>query len=56
MLTGSGRRLASMADVAIAVPSSNIQYVQEAHLVIELILCDLVERTPFEPGEELPTV
>lgn len=54
-LTGSGGRLASLADVAIAVPSSNTQYVQEAHLAIEHILCDLVERTLFEPGE-LPTV
>jgi D-sedoheptulose 7-phosphate isomerase len=51
-LTGSGGRLANMADVGIAVPSSNTQYIQEAHLAIEHILCDLVERTLFEPRGE----
>lgn len=50
VLTGSGGRLAEMADVAIAVPSGLTQYVQEAHLSIEHILCDLVERQLF--GED----
>ncbi|MBI4641063.1 MAG: SIS domain-containing protein, partial [Candidatus Tectomicrobia bacterium] len=44
-LTGSGGRLANVADVAISVPSTNTQYIQEAHLAIEHILCFLVERT-----------
>lgn len=56
MLTGSGGRLASLADVGIAVPSKNTQYVQEAHLAIEHILCNLVERTLFRPGGGPPTV
>lgn len=43
VLTGSGGCLAEMADVAIAVPSQNTQYVQEAHLAIEHIICELVE-------------
>lgn len=47
VLTGSGGRLASMADVAIMVPSSNTQYIQEAHLAIEHIICELVERQLF---------
>jgi D-sedoheptulose 7-phosphate isomerase len=51
-ITGSGGRLANMADVGIAVPSSNTQYIQEAHLATEHILCDLVERTLFEPVGE----
>jgi D-sedoheptulose 7-phosphate isomerase len=47
VITGSGGRLAGMAHVAIAVPSANTQYIQEAHLAIEHILCDLVERHLF---------
>lgn len=53
-LTGAGGRLTEMVDLNIAVPSTSTQYVQEAHLVIEHILCDLVERHLFGaagPGE-----
>jgi phosphoheptose isomerase len=47
-LTGAGGgRLAELAQVAIAVPSQNTQYVQEAHLTIEHILCELVEAELF---------
>lgn len=46
-LTGSGGRLARIAHVAIAVPSTNTQYIQEAHLAIEHILCELVEQSLF---------
>lgn len=52
-LLGSGGRLAGMADVAILVPSSNTQYIQEAHLAIEHIVCDLAERYLYaERGRE----
>ena len=58
VLTGSGGRLAGMADVAISVPSANTQYIQEAHLAIEHILCGLVERYLFgerdRQGDENP--
>lgn len=47
VLTGNRGRLRAMVDVAIAVPSDNTQYIQEAHLSIEHILCDLVERHLF---------
>ena len=54
-LTGSGGRLARMTSVSLAVPSDAVQYIQEAHLAIEHILCDLVERALFngrgEPAE-----
>ena len=54
-LTGRGGRLARLATVSLAVPSDGVQYVQEAHLAIEHILCDLVERGLFgerkEPAE-----
>ena len=46
-LTGISGRLGEMADVAISVPSTNTQFVQESHLAIEHILCELVERAVF---------
>lgn len=42
-LTGTGGKLAAIADVTIAVPSTNTQYIQEGHLAVEHILCSLVE-------------
>jgi D-sedoheptulose 7-phosphate isomerase len=47
VLTGSGGRLVRLAHVAISVPSTNTQYIQEAHLAIEHILCELVEHALF---------
>ena len=53
-LTGNGGRLSAMADVPIAVPSTDTQYIQEAHLAVEHIVCELVEFTLFrEPGVPL---
>ena len=49
-LTGSGGRLGKLADIAIQVPCSDTQYIQEAHLAIEHILCYLVERGVFGDG------
>lgn len=49
-LTGHGGQLARMADVAIAVPSNDTQHIQEAHLAIEHVLCDLVECLLFGKG------
>jgi phosphoheptose isomerase len=50
-LTGSGGHLAALANIAISVPSTDTQYIQEAHLAIEHILCDLVERYVFGKGD-----
>jgi D-sedoheptulose 7-phosphate isomerase len=50
-LTGSSGCLAGMANITISVPSSDTQHIQEAHLAIEHILCDLVERYVFGKGE-----
>ncbi|HEY5869921.1 MAG TPA: SIS domain-containing protein [Candidatus Tectomicrobia bacterium] len=47
VLTGSGGRLAQMAHVAVSIPSANTQYIQEAHLAVEHILCELVEQSLF---------
>jgi phosphoheptose isomerase len=46
-LTGAGGRLPEMASVAITVPSQHTQFIQEAHLAIEHIICDLVEQTLY---------
>ena len=42
-LTGNGGRLSAIAEVPITVPSTDTQYIQEAHLAVEHILCELVE-------------
>jgi D-sedoheptulose 7-phosphate isomerase len=49
VLTGSGGKLPSMADLAIQVPSTCTAHIQESHLAIEHILCDLVERMLYGP-------
>jgi phosphoheptose isomerase len=46
-LTGKGGRLAALADITIAVPSTTTSCIQEAFLAIEHMLCDLVERHVF---------
>ncbi|HXV84817.1 MAG TPA: SIS domain-containing protein [Candidatus Binatia bacterium] len=46
-LTGNGGHLSTIVDVAIAVPSGDTQYIQETHLAVEHILCELVESVLF---------
>lgn len=49
-LTGEGGgRCARVADVCVAVPSRHTPRVQEMHLTIGHLLCDLVERAMFPP-------
>ena len=47
-LSGSKGRLKELADVSISVPSSRTSHIQEAHLAIEHIICDLVEHILFK--------
>lgn len=48
-LTGiKGVKLAKMADLAIVVPSDNTPRIQEAHITIGHILCQLVEQETKE--------
>jgi D-sedoheptulose 7-phosphate isomerase len=50
VLTGAGGdALASLADAAVCIPSTDTQHVQEAHLAVEHVLCDLVESWLFAP-------
>src|SRR5262245_48974191 len=43
VLTGLGGQLAGLADVAISVPSTDTQHIQETHLVVEHLICWVVE-------------
>ncbi|MFC1818736.1 SIS domain-containing protein [Thermodesulfobacteriota bacterium] len=46
-LIGKSGVMANICDIVITVPSQNTQHIQEAHLVIEHIICDLVEQIIF---------
>lgn len=46
-LTGNSGKLREIANVAISVPSNNTQYIQESHIAIEHILCEIVENHLF---------
>jgi D-sedoheptulose 7-phosphate isomerase len=45
--TGRGGELANCAQLVFAVPSDDTARIQEAHMTLGHILCDLVERTLF---------
>jgi phosphoheptose isomerase len=46
-LLGETGPLAGIADVAIEVPSRDTQLIQQVHLAVEHLICDLVERAMF---------
>jgi len=47
-LTGSGGgEMATFTDVALVVPSDNTARIQEAHIVIGHIICELAEQNLF---------
>lgn len=47
-LTGESGKLAPMADIALAVPSRSTPRIQEAHLAVLHILCDLIDTILFK--------
>jgi D-sedoheptulose 7-phosphate isomerase len=47
VLTGASHQLSQRADIVIAVPSADTQQIQQVHLAIEHVLCELVERELF---------
>jgi len=47
-LTGVGGVIVDQVDVAITVPSASTQHIQESHLAIEHIICDLVEQLLYK--------
>lgn len=42
-LGGNGGKLKSIVDLPIIIPSSNVQRIQEGHITIAHIICELVE-------------
>lgn len=42
-LGGSGGKLKDMADIPIVIPSSNTQRIQEGHITVAHIICELTE-------------
>jgi D-sedoheptulose 7-phosphate isomerase len=50
LLGGNGGQMIALADVALLVPSDQTPFIQEAHLTIIHILCDLIEQTTL-PAE-----
>jgi D-sedoheptulose 7-phosphate isomerase len=46
-LAGDGGPLAGGADVAIQVPSRDTQLIQQVHLAVEHLICQLVERALY---------
>jgi D-sedoheptulose 7-phosphate isomerase len=47
-LTGAtGGKLLHLAEVVVGVPSNKVQHIQEAHISIGHILCEIVERSIF---------
>lgn len=50
LLGGTGGSIASEVDIAIIVPSKDTPRIQEAHITIGHIICDLVERKLGEEG------
>lgn len=46
-LTSEGGKIGSNADIALAVPSKSIPRIQEAHITVGHILCDLTDTILF---------
>ncbi len=50
-LTGrDGGKMAKMADIALVVPSDSTPRIQESHILIGHILCDIIEKEIFGDG------
>ena len=50
-LTGrDGGKMAKMADIAIVVPSNDTPRIQESHILIGHIICDIIEKEMFGQG------
>ena len=47
LLGAGGGESKKICDISIVIPSNNIQYIQEAHITVEHIICEWVERLLF---------
>ena len=48
-----GGEMAKMADIALVVPSNSTPRIQESHILIGHILCDIIEQEIFGDGVSL---
>src|SRR5690606_19689146 len=46
-LIGAGGKMGEIAEVAIRIPSTVVQHIQEAHITVAHIICYLAERALF---------
>jgi D-sedoheptulose 7-phosphate isomerase len=46
-LGGNGGKLKDAVDLPIVIPSSNVQRIQEGHITVAHIICELVEQTLY---------
>lgn len=50
-LTGrDGGKMAQMADIALVIPSDSTPRIQESHILIGHIICDIIEKELFADG------
>jgi D-sedoheptulose 7-phosphate isomerase len=47
LLGGTGGVLSQLVDLAVIVPTDCVQYIQESHIAIGHVLCELVEETLY---------
>lgn len=47
LLGGSGGKLEKLSDIALVAPSNDTPRIQECHILVGHILCDLIERGVF---------
>lgn len=47
LLGGSGGKLKDIVDLPVVIPSSNVQRIQEGHITVAHIICELVEEELF---------
>lgn len=47
-LGGNGGKLKDQVELAIVIPSSNVQRIQEGHITIAHIICELVEKELYQ--------
>lgn len=46
----NGGKMAKMADIALVIPSDSTPRIQESHILIGHILCDIIEKELFSDG------
>lgn len=52
VLVGRGGVLPKMADITISIPSTNTQYIQETHIAVEHLICEIVEDCLFRKKQK----